>query len=146
MSDSHHTPHKHDHTHDHGTEKLTPVHNHGHGGSCCSGGPAPAVVTLSEAPTAGSRLSTFRIEAMDCPTEQTLIQNKLGKLAGVQQLEFNLINRILGVTHDLPSTAPIIDAIKSIGMQADPIEEGAPAATPRPRNIGGRWPCRVLGR
>ena len=88
---------------------------------------APAVVTLSEAPTAGSRLSTFRIEAMDCPTEQTLIQNKLGKLAGVQQLEFNLINRILGVTHDLPSTAPIIDAIKSIGMQADPIEEGAPA-------------------
>jgi hypothetical protein len=40
---------------------------------------------------------------MDCPTEQTLIQNKLGKLAGVQQLEFNLINRVLGVTHDLPS-------------------------------------------
>ena len=64
-------------------QKLTPVHNHGHGGSCCSGTPAPARVQLSEAPTAGSRLSTFRIEAMDCPTEQTLIQNKLGKLAGV---------------------------------------------------------------
>jgi hypothetical protein len=42
-------------------------------------------------------LSSFRIEAMDCPTEQTLIQNKLGKLAGVQQLEFNLINRGVGV-------------------------------------------------
>jgi Cd2+/Zn2+-exporting ATPase len=48
---------------------------------------------------------------MDCPTEQTLIQNKLGKLAGVQQLEFNLINRVLGVTHNLPDTAPIIEAI-----------------------------------
>lgn len=100
------------------------------------------MVTLSEAPTAGSRLSTFRIEAMDCPTEQTLIQNKLGKLAGVQQLEFNLINRILGVTHDLPSTAPIIAAIKSIGMQADPIEEGSPAAAP-PASIGGHWQCRA---
>jgi Cd2+/Zn2+-exporting ATPase len=101
------------------------------------------VVTLSEAPTAGSRLSTFRIEAMDCPTEQTLIQNKLGKLAGVQQLEFNLINRMLGVTHDLPSTAPIVDAIKSLGMQADPIEEGTPAAAPPAKKHG--WPLAVSG-
>lgn len=141
MSDSIHTPHKHDH--DHGEQKLTPVHNHGHGGSCCSATPAPAVVQLSEAPTAGAHLSTFRIEAMDCPTEQTLIQNKLGKLAGVQQLEFNLINRILGVTHDLPSTAPIIDAIKSLGMQADPIEEGVPAAAPPAKKHW--WPLAVSG-
>ncbi|PRA32257.1 heavy metal translocating P-type ATPase [Pseudomonas poae] len=124
-------------------QKLTPVHNHGHGGACCSGTPAPARVQLNEAPTASSRLSTFRIEAMDCPTEQTLIQNKLGKLAGVQQLEFNLINRILGVTHDLPSTAPIIDAIKSIGMQADPIEEGAPAAAPSVKKHW--WPLALSG-
>lgn len=143
MSDSIHTPHKHDHDHDHGEKKLTPVHNHGHAGACCSGSPAPAKVTLNEAPTAGSRLSTFRIEAMDCPTEQTLIQNKLGKLAGVQQLEFNLINRILGVTHDLPSTAPIIDAIKAIGMQADPIEEGAPAAAPAAKKHW--WPLALSG-
>ncbi|MEX5557599.1 heavy metal translocating P-type ATPase [Pseudomonas rhodesiae] len=143
MSDSIHTPHKHDHDHDHGEQKLTPVHNHGHGGSCCSATPAPAVVQLSEAPTAGAHLSTFRIKAMDCPTEQTLIQNKLGKLAGVQQLEFNLINRILGVTHDLPSTAPIIDAIKSLGMQADPIEEGVPAAAPPAKKHW--WPLAVSG-
>ena len=145
MSDSIHTPHKHDH--DHGEKKLTPAHNpaqnHGHSGSCCSSTPAPAVVQLSEAPTADARLSTFRIEAMDCPTEQTLIQNKLGKLAGVQQLEFNLINRILGVTHDLPSTAPIIDAIKSLGMQADPLEEGAPAAMPVAKKHW--WPLALSG-
>ena len=143
MSDSIHTPHKHDHDHDHGEKKLTPVHNHGHAGACCSGSAAPAKVTLNEAPTAGSRLSTFRIEAMDCPTEQTLIQNKLGKLAGVQQLEFNLINRILGVTHDLPSTAPIIDAIKAIGMQADPIEEGTPTAAPPVKKHW--WPLALSG-
>ncbi|MFK3824712.1 heavy metal translocating P-type ATPase [Pseudomonas yamanorum] len=151
MSDSIHTPHKHDHDHDHDHAhdhgpKLKPVqkHDHGsHGDSCCSSKAAPALVKLTEAPTAGSRLSTFRIEAMDCPTEQTLIQNKLGKLAGVQQLEFNLINRILGVTHDLPTTAPIIDAIKSLGMQADPIEEGvAPAEPPAKKHW---WPLAVSG-
>ncbi len=119
------------------------MHNHGHAGACCSGTPAPALVQLSAAPSADSRLSTFRIEAMDCPTEQTLIQNKLGKLAGVQQLEFNLINRILGVTHDLPSTAPIIDAIKSLGMQADPIEEGTPAAAPPAKKHW--WPLALSG-
>ena len=145
MSDSLHTPHKHEHghDHDHGPKKLTPVHDHGHGDSCCSGTPAPTLVKLGQAPTAGSRLSTFRIEAMDCPTEQTLIQNKLGKLAGVQQLEFNLINRILGVTHDLPNTAPIIEAVKSLGMQADPVEEGTPAAEPPAKKHW--WPLAVSG-
>ena len=144
MSDSIHTPHKHDHDHDHDHgEKLQPVQKHDHGGSCCSGAAAPSLVTLTEAPSANARLSTFRIEAMDCPTEQTLIQNKLGKLAGVQQLEFNLINRILGVTHDLPSTAPIIEAIKSLGMQADPIEEGAPAAEAAAKKPW--WPLALSG-
>ncbi|WP_314387159.1 heavy metal translocating P-type ATPase [Pseudomonas brenneri] len=144
MSDSIHTPHKHDHDHDHDHgEKLQPVQKHDHGGSCCSGAAAPSLVTLTAAPSANARLSTFRIEAMDCPTEQTLIQNKLGKLAGVQQLEFNLINRILGVTHDLPSTAPIIEAIKSLGMQADPIEEGAPAAEPAAKKPW--WPLALSG-
>ena len=146
MSDSIHTPHKHDHDHDHDHdhgEKLQPVQKHDHGGSCCSGAAAPSLVTLTEAPSANARLSTFRIEAMDCPTEQTLIQNKLGKLSGVQQLEFNLINRILGVTHDLPSTAPIIEAIKSLGMQADPVEEGVPAAAPPAKKHW--WPLALSG-
>lgn len=83
---------------------------------------------------------------MDCPTEQTLIQNKLGKLAGVQQLEFNLINRILGVTHDLSSTTPIIDAIKSLGMLAEPLEEGASAETPsQPPAKKPWWPLALSG-
>ncbi|EXF91990.1 4-deoxy-4-formamido-L-arabinose-phosphoundecaprenol deformylase ArnD [Pseudomonas fluorescens HK44] len=140
MSDSQHT-HKPHADHDHG-QKLQPVQKHDHasgGGSCCSSAAAPSLIKLSATPTAGARLSRFRIDAMDCPTEQTLIQNKLGKLAGVQQLEFNLINRILGVTHDLPSTAPIIDAIKSIGMLAEPIEEGASADDRRPAPVKKPW-------
>ena len=141
MSDSQHT-HKPGtaHEHSHG-DKLQPVDKHdhaSHGGSCCSSA-APALVKISDAPTEGARLSRFRIEAMDCPTEQTLIQNKLGKLAGVQQLEFNLINRVLGVTHDLPTTAPIIDAIKSIGMLAEPIEDGAQADDSRAAPMKKPW-------
>ena len=128
--------------------KLTPVpkHVHGsHGDACCSSTPvAPALVQLTEAPSANARLSSFRIEAMDCPTEQTLIQNKLGKLAGVQQLEFNLINRVLGVTHDLPDTAPIIEAIKSLGMQAEPLEPGVEAPAPAPEKKPW-WPLALSG-
>ncbi|MDP9528072.1 heavy metal translocating P-type ATPase [Pseudomonas protegens] len=164
MSDSIHNPRKpdaqhahadHDHDHDHGhahppAGKLQPVkaHDHAaHGASCCgAAGPAPSRVTLSETPSAGARLSSFRIEAMDCPTEQTLIQNKLGKLAGVQALEFNLMNRVLGVTHDLPSTAPIIDAVKSLGMHAEPLQqegaEVAPAAAPMKK---AWWPLALSG-
>ncbi|MFS2070462.1 heavy metal translocating P-type ATPase [Pseudomonas sp. CT11-2] len=155
MSDSLHT-HKpeadHDHDHDH-SHKLQPVpqhvhgsHDHGgHGDSCCSSkAAAPSLIKLSETPTAGARLSSFRIEAMDCPTEQTLIQNKLGKLAGVQQLEFNLINRVLGVTHDLPGTAPIIEAIKSLGMHAEPLEQGVEAPIPVPEKKPW-WPLALSG-
>ncbi|MDC7816530.1 heavy metal translocating P-type ATPase [Pseudomonas sp. BLCC-B112] len=166
MSDSIHNPrkpdaqhahadHDHDHDHDHShapasVGKLQPVkaHDHAtHGASCCgSAGPAPSKVTLSETPTAGARLSSFRIEAMDCPTEQTLIQNKLGKLAGVQALEFNLMNRVLGVTHDLSSTTPIIEAIKSLGMHAEPLQqdgaEVAPAAAPVKK---AWWPLALSG-
>ena len=146
MSDSQHT-HKPVAEHEIGVKlRPLPKHDHGgHGDACCSSKTAaPARVTLSESPTAGARLSSFRIEAMDCPTEQTLIQNKLSKLTGVQQLEFNLINRVLGVTHDLPGTEPIIEAIKSLGMHAEPLEQGAetPAAKPDRKHW---WPLALSG-
>ncbi|WP_223429465.1 heavy metal translocating P-type ATPase [Pseudomonas sp. GL-B-26] len=147
MSDSLHTHKPEDgHDHDHKLQPVQKKHDHGgHGDSCCSSKvAAPSLIRLSETPTAGARLSSFRIDAMDCPTEQTLIENKLGKLVGVQQLEFNLINRVLGVTHDLPSTAPIIDAIKSLGMQAEPLEQGAEPSAPVPEKKPW-WPLALSG-
>ncbi|MHC8405249.1 heavy metal translocating P-type ATPase [Pseudomonas sp. TMB3-21] len=143
MSDSRHT-HKHEAA-DTCCSVPEPAPKHAHGGACCSSNAAaPALVQLTEAPSADARLSSFRIDAMDCPTEQTLIQNKLGKLAGVQQLEFNLINRVLGVTHDLPGTAPIIDAIKSLGMHAEPLEQGVDAPAPAPDKKSW-WPLALSG-
>ncbi|CAI8841431.1 putative cadmium-transporting ATPase [Pseudomonas sp. IT-196MI5] len=146
MSDSLHS-HKPGPEHGH-NHKLKPVQKHDHGGhgdSCCSSrATAPALIRLSESSTPGARLSSFRIEAMDCPTEQTLIQNKLNKLTGVQQLEFNLINRVLGVTHDLPGIEPIVEAIKSLGMQAEPLDQSAETPTPTPRKKPW-WPLALSG-
>ncbi|EPJ85399.1 heavy metal translocating P-type ATPase [Pseudomonas sp. CFII68] len=123
-----------------------PDHGHDHGHSCCASKAAPSQVILGKTPTDGARLSSFRIEAMDCPTEQTLIQNKLGKLEGVQQLDFNLINRVLGVTHDLPSDAPIIKAIESLGMQAEPMTPGKEKTTPDlPAPAKPWWPLALSG-
>ena len=127
--------------------KFTPVvkHEH-HADSCCSHDSAPAVVSVGNGSTDNAQLSSFRIEAMDCPTEQTLIQNKLGKMSGIQKLEFNLINRVLGVWHELPSTDPIREAIGSLGMQADLIEQGADSDTaslPAPKKPW--WPLALSG-
>ena len=102
-------PVSHEHKHDH------------HAHSCCGSAAAPALVQLSEKASSHAQFSRFRIEAMDCPTEQTLIQDKLGKLAGIEQLEFNLINRVLGVRHTLGGTAEIEQAIDSLGMKAEPL-------------------------
>ena len=134
-----HTPGK--DTHDHAS------HDHAkHAHSCCSHDAAPSLVQLSEAASGDARLSRFRIEAMDCPTEQTLIQNKLGKLAGVEQLEFNLINRILGVHHTHADTLAIEQAVASLGMQAEPLTESSeePAAPPAPGKKHW-WPLALSG-
>lgn len=121
-------------------QPASPHHNHDHHAhSCCGSAAAPALVQLSEKASGDAQLSRFRIEAMDCPTEQTLIQDKLGKLAGIEQLEFNLINRVLGVRHTLGGTVEIERAIDSLGMKAEPLIEGdaATAASASPSKT--RW-------
>ncbi|MCH7417300.1 heavy metal translocating P-type ATPase [Pseudomonas mosselii] len=128
--------HKHDHAHDH--------EPHAH--SCCASKAAPALVQLTEKASAQAQLSRFRIEAMDCPTEQTLIQDKLGRLAGIEQLEFNLINRVLGVRHTLTGTAEIERAIDSLGMKAEPLaaeDDGSANASQASKTRW--WPLALSG-
>lgn len=121
-------------------QPASPQHKHDHHAhSCCGSTAAPALVQLSEKASGDAQLSRFRIEAMDCPTEQTLIQDKLGKLAGIEQLEFNLINRVLGVRHTLDSTAEIERAIDSLGMKAEPLIEGDAATTASASPSKTRW-------
>ena len=91
--------------------------------------PAPNNDSNASTPRpAGARLSRLRIEQMDCPTEQGLIEVRLGKLAGVHELEFNLLNRVLGVWHELPDEQAIIAAINELGFSAQPLDADQPAA------------------
>lgn len=66
----------------------------------------------------------------ECPTEEALIRDKLSKLPGVAGLEFNLIQRTLAVSHELPSLAPVEQALSAIGMRAIRADE-APATQAR---------------
>lgn len=75
------------------------------------------VVEQTEEQSESAAGTVFRVENMDCPTEETLIRNKLSGMPQVEQLDFNLIQRRLVVRHSGPAAA-IQDALTSIGMQA----------------------------
>lgn len=53
---------------------------------------------------------------MDCPMEEALIRKKLSGIKGITGLQFNLMQRVLTVDHNLPSTEIIESALKSIDM------------------------------
>ncbi len=98
-----HDHHDHQHKHDHSHE-----HAHAHAG-------AP---TVSHAPLiAGAEQAVFLIQKMDCPTEEKLIRDKLRGMAGIDAMQFNLIQRELTVQHRLPSVAAIIATLKALDME-----------------------------
>ena len=91
---------------------------------CCEAG--AMVQEAPPAPAATGR-AVYRIENMDCPTEEALIRGKLSGLSGVAGLEFNLMQRTLAVSHSLPSLEPVEKALAGIGMRAartDAVAEG----------------------
>ncbi|MBP0618946.1 heavy metal translocating P-type ATPase [Cupriavidus sp. LEh25] len=153
--------HGHDHTHDHDHGDAH-AHDHDHGLSqaapaaeahtCCGGGCSstialtPAAAAAPVEVPAGARTAAYRIDAMDCPTEETLIRNKLGNMAGVAALEFNLIQRVLTVHHTLPSPEPVVAAIRSLGMQAVPLDaEAAQQVLPETTARKPWWPLALAG-
>lgn len=69
-------------------------------GCGCSAG--PTIQPTAPAPlTTESAQAVYRIENMDCPTEEALIRSKLAGLPGVIELDFNLMQRTLTVQHEL---------------------------------------------
>ncbi|WP_420890638.1 heavy metal translocating P-type ATPase [Cupriavidus gilardii] len=170
--DGHAHDHAHGHEHRHGHDHDHGDHGHQHRGggdprhaapaapaasssltSSCCGSACGAVAmsspaTEAEAP-AGTRTARFRIEAMDCPTEEALLRGKLGGMAGVAGLQFNLMQRILTVHHTLDSEQPLMAAIASVGMQAETLAaEGgmSPAsAQAAPAPATPWWPLALGG-
>ena len=82
---------------------------------------------------AGGRNTRIRIEQMDCPTEERLIRDALGRLPGVTGLQFNLLQRVLTVSHDEGALAQVVPAIQALGFTPqveDQVAAQQPVAAP----------------
>ncbi|PPC99570.1 MAG: heavy metal translocating P-type ATPase, partial [Methylotenera sp.] len=80
----------------------------------------PVVENASKSPSGDSQ-AIFLIDNMDCPTEEALIRNKLSAMDGITQLDFNLMQRKLTVTHTLGKSDAINQALIAIDMHAVPL-------------------------
>ena len=72
----------------------------------------------------------FRIQKMDCPTEEKLIRDRLEGLPGIDGLQFNLIQRELTVLHRLPSLDAIMATLKALDMDPAVKSDSLAAAAP----------------
>ena len=62
--------------------------------------------------------STFYVAGMDCPTEEQLIRNRLKSVKGIENLEFDLMSRVLRVEHQLDDDRNLLSALESLGLGA----------------------------
>ncbi|GIZ12510.1 heavy metal translocating P-type ATPase [Pseudomonas sp. NCCP-436] len=105
--------------------------------SCCnhigkSHGHEPVHTPRNEAqePLNGALTSRIRIEQMDCPTEERLIRDALSRLPEVAGLRFNLLQRILTVSHAEGALEQVLAAIRELGFTPQLESEGSAAAVP----------------
>ena len=68
----------------------------------------------------------FFISNMDCPTEEATIRKRLGSVAGIERLDFDLMGRRLNVQHHLATPEPILEALRDVGMKAELERDGGP--------------------
>ncbi|MDJ0021866.1 MULTISPECIES: heavy metal translocating P-type ATPase [Pantoea] len=78
---------------------------------------------VAEHPRNDDVQTRLRIMQMDCPTEEALLRKKLAKLSSVSNLEFNLIQRVLTVTHTPQALEPVLQAVRSLGFDPEPIDK-----------------------
>ncbi|MFX1804958.1 heavy metal translocating P-type ATPase [Paraburkholderia sp. A1RO-5] len=118
--DDHAHGHSHSHDHDHG---------HGHEADACCAGAAALQSTRATPASApeGAQRACYRIENMDCPTEERLIRKRLEPMPGVVRLDFDLLARELTLYHRLPDAKPFEAALRSLDMAPRPLDDAAPA-------------------
>ena len=80
-----------------------------------------SIVENNPKSSSGTSQAIFIIDNMDCPTEETLIRNKLSTMKGITALDFNLMQRKLTVTHTLKKSDAIKQALIAINMHAVPL-------------------------
>ena len=146
-------PHAHSHDHD---------HKHDHAGKACSAQPVASVIegvpdccggeTKASSSKLGAAVTTangvqtpIRILQMDCPTEEALLRSKLGGMAGVSGMEFNLMQRVLTVTHEPSAIEPILQAVRSLGFTPEIAKSASTGAPPAPEKAKPWWPLALAG-
>ena len=147
-ADHDHTAHDHA-KHDHSQSAccapaIVPVHTHG--ADCCGDTDKPTLAPLTQARNGdGSVQTPIRIMQMDCPTEEGLIRKKLGGMTGVVGMEFNLMQRVLTVTHEPKAIEPILEAVRSLGFTPEIANASADQAEPSPEPVKPWWPLALAG-
>nr|WP_231743416.1 heavy metal translocating P-type ATPase [Janthinobacterium sp. B9-8] len=79
---------------------------------------------------------------MDCPTEEGLIRKKLGAMADVSGLQFNLLQRVLTVSHSQEALPAILAAIVELGFTPR-VDDGSKAAVAEVAKPW--WPLALAG-
>ncbi|MBN3853759.1 heavy metal translocating P-type ATPase [Paraburkholderia sp. Ac-20340] len=119
----------HDSAHDHSGHEHGHGHAHDHaahaGDSCCHGASPQTVQSRPAAPAPeGTQRARYRIDNMDCPTEERLIRNRLEPMAGVARLDFDLLARELTVYHTLADAQPLESALRALDMAPRALADG----------------------
>jgi len=86
-------------------------------------------------PAAGEVL--WRIQAMDCATEENEIRQALQAVSGIATLRFQLASRSLAICADAPALARAEAILRSLGYPPERLDGGG-AAPPAARAVG--WP------
>lgn len=117
--------------------------------ACCGTNTAPDTQPpeqLGKPTTSADGVQTpIRIMQMDCPTEEGLLRKKLGGMPGVTGLEFNLMQRVLTVTHAPKAIEPILAAVRSLGFTPEIANSGSSQEEPTPEPAKPWWPLALAG-
>jgi len=138
---------------------LVREHDHAHHHACC-GGHAHVACDGGEGGSTGSQEesgpipagyvhSRLRIAQMDCPTEEAMIRSKLKGRPDVHRLDFDLMQRVLSVTHAPDALPDIESAIRELGMigevlSANPAGTTGEVAT-QSEETASIWPLALGG-
>ncbi|WGG52802.1 heavy metal translocating P-type ATPase [Rugamonas sp. DEMB1] len=111
----------------------------------CSSAAAPTAAPVAPPSPAGAGSAQYRIDNMDCPTEEALIRAKLAGVAGVSGLDFNLMQRTLTVKHSLDSLHTVEAALDAIDMRAQRLDTLAAPTDAAPPAKAPWWPMALAG-
>lgn len=127
---------------DHSHEQPSAHHDHAHDHA---GHVHDAHQHSVDEPLSGPRNTRIRIEQMDCPTEERLIRDALGRLPGVAGLQFNLLQRVLTVSHDEGTLAQVLPAIQALGFTPQVEDENTAQQSVAAPVQKPWWPLALAG-